>query len=83
MNCYAGSSLVLDKLFPRSRVGKLNKKKYAPKKFLPECGGFIISTVSGITSLPQIPRSYAELSIFDLLLSFTEQRLTKSDFPGT
>lgn len=31
MNCYAGSNLMLEKLFPRSRVAKLNKKKYAPK----------------------------------------------------
>lgn len=31
MNCYAGSSLVLEKLFLRSRVAKLSKKKYAPK----------------------------------------------------
>lgn len=32
MNCYAGSSLMLEKLFPRSRVAKLNKKKKCIKK---------------------------------------------------
>lgn len=32
INCYAGSSLMLEKLFSRSRVAKLNKKKNAPKK---------------------------------------------------
>lgn len=73
---------MLEKLFPRSRVAKLNKKKNASKK-LPECGGFIISILNGVASLPQISRSHTEFSVFDLLLSFTEQRLTKSDFPRT
>lgn len=32
MNCYAGSILMLEKLFSGSRVAKLNNKKSAPKK---------------------------------------------------
>lgn len=51
------------------------------KKSLSECEGFIMSILSGVASMPQIPRLYAEFSIFDPLLSFRTK--TKSDFART
>lgn len=42
---------------------KIEQEKCTQKKSLPECAGFIISILSGVPSLPQIPRSWGEFSI--------------------